>query len=1460
METHVGLEKHSIDSAFVCDIFLSDIATYLQFVFFVFLMRYSLGGIRKSICLALLFGICLTGSLSAADSAFPADWQSALQSNGAINDLSIMPGNDTVGVITDLIITFTLSDDSISAGTQFQLVVPPEYNFAEVDSVVYYDVDNFNTDFGVDHFEFSDGIMLVDLDTLGNAATIGSEIQLTIYGVINPQEVGSYRFALALLTAEEAWLAPPVWSPYFDLVSGPLAQLELFPKGIQSVQAGTIIRFYIQTTDQYGNDVAVSSVDWQVLGAPVVTGTIVNGNFQARKTGASRVRAEADDLADTSSLIYVLPGAFAYLSLDGGVAKAYAGHAWPDDTANVTVSAHDIFGNVIQDFEGDVYFQCTDPAATVPATEAAPFHFTGADAGRHTFPGSSFTFFAAGKQDLKLLYDSEVQQTLSSITVLPDVATHFDMTVPETAAAGESFPVEVAAATDDWGNSIDGVVQIEIISDNGTSPSGAAPTITPFVVSDGAGSADLTLVNAEMTELRFTLDTLTFTAGVSVDPADLDHFDFSLATLQVVGQPFFAPASLTAIDPFGNVATAFSAATDHVTMTSTGQGNVFNGLINGDGDFVNGVCDLTTIGTGYTGSEFFVTFTATSSGGKSGTSPVVQFAAVKMTDGHLQNSTKYIGETYDLLVTITNFGSQLTAVKDLRIYGNGEPMQPTTIEPVLPDTIGGADHQTYTISGPVPDSPGGHLNFSVAFSGAFGNDPISDSLDSFATLTILSPTGISVLPESFTPTQVTAGREYSYSVAVRNDAEDDLTLQTATELLIGSGGETVLDMSLQSVTLVESGGNVVELRFGNAAVSSGFTGTLDEMSLHLLGSLGSISYDSEFQVENQILVQSPPQASYLLNSFAPTTVYRGRDVRFSLSIENTGTAVMTITSGELALYAGDRLLVTRLTDDVVQIVNGDNPLTFKSTFLPTDWPSAFDSLTLNIAGTANGHDEDIYVKLPGNLISIPSGASIRVISLSNGAPNAPWVNVGQQFPISVVVQNEGDEPLQDVALKLTSNGSSSFDDSVMISTLALDADTVIVFDIEASLQANISELFAANIVSAKGANSGLPAQILPPNNNSQVVVIQTPAALSLSADVTSPPDAQDRIVEPETEFTISAVVVNTGKADVGSGMLALELPDDAFSTSDPLRRQFTIGEQVSWVIQAPNHPDTGSFHVFLDSLPDDLNWDRATKVIDSQQLLDIAVREVQVEISVDFEASDSPLLAAGSSYDVLNLSFIVLGKAERPYLTYIDVFLRNRAGDPIDPGRLLAAAQLLYNGQDEISGAIMTDPPRVRFVLGSGYDLPESAELTLDLLQDPLETDFTLYLDSTSFAAAYQSATGEKAVPVKADFASLLVIKRDFTLVSHILSEAFFCYPNPFSPNREQLQFSRPSPDKPAVLTIFTLTGEQVISLDIPADGKDSFAWDGRTTSGSAVLNGVYIAVLTVQGEGEVRTKVAVVK
>lgn len=1405
--------------------------------------------------------ICLLAAtpLLGADGVTPPGWNAATGATGGIFALTAELSDNEVGERASLAIEFSFEGDSLTPGSHFEVVMPPEFDLSELDSISYGDGDSSNTDYLVEEYSLDGDMLLIELDTLGTAPYDSSAIAVTIYGIKNPQLVGSFRIALALLNKEGEWLAPPLWSPYFQIEPGLPANLELYPKGVQSVRAGNVIYFDVETSDQYGNILGTGDIAWSVIGAPVITGTIVDGVFQARKSGASRVVASNGLLADTSSLIYVLPGVFAYLSLSGGPSQATAGHPWSDGGANITIKAHDIFGNMIQDYEGDAYFTCTDPEATLPATEASPFHFTESDEGRHTFNGSAFTLFTAGRQDLRLVHEGEVQQTLAAITVVPDLVVDFEISLPEAVVAGDPFTVDALGAVDNWGNPVSAKVLVDLTSGDGFSPSGATPLLEPFLVSDGSGSVDLTLVNAELAELTFTLDSLSLTRETLVESASLERFAFDLDPVQVAGQPFYGTATLTALDSYGNVSTSFVAADDAVQITSSGTGTVFNNTINGFDSFANGVCDLTQLGIGYAGSEFFVTFTATSASGKMGTSPVVQFAAVKMTEVSPASQVKYIGESYRLLVTITNFGAQFTEVNEIRVWADGEMIQPDSIQPLLPDTVGPAAHVTYNVYGTVPDLPGQTLGYSVAFAGVFGTEPVRDSLDQAASLTILAPTGISVLSGTLAPTQATIGRDYEFSVAVRNESEDMLTLQTNTTLIL-EADDILTSFRLQSPTSIAADANPVELIFAPGTIQDVAPGPITSISLALQGTLGEIEYNETLPLNTSVLVQTRPSGSYIAGSLTPTTVYRGSQITLALDLLNSGTAVMQIQSGELGLYSAERLLVAKLATEIDELLSGANTLEFKSISLPGDWPDGFDSLTVEINGRSNLQNETIHLVMPGDLLAIPSGAAVRIVGVTMSAPNPPWVNVGQQFDLLVTVRNEGDEPLENISLSLQSDGASQFNFSRTVDYLGLGLDTTVSFAVEAALQPAVSELFRAAVNEATGASSHLVAQILPPANQTQNVVIQTPASLNLLAEITAPSEAQDRVVEPEAEFTITAVVLNTGQANVGSGKLALQLPEAAFSTSDELTREFAIGDEVSWVVRAPADPDTGAIVISLDSLPYDLNWDKPAKAIDSEEQLEIVVRDVQVEISVDFTAPNSPLLTAGNSHDVLSLEFDVLGKAEQPYLKHLDIMLKGRNGVMLDPVRVVESAYLIYNDEHNVTASFLADPERAHFELGAGYGLPESAVLTLAVRSSPQVEDFTLYLDSTSFAAAYESATGEKPAPVKADFASLLVIEQEFTLVPSLLDEAFFCYPNPFSPSREALKFSNPLPDKRAVLTIFALTGEEVLSKEIGSDVGEVFTWDGRNEAGNVVLNGVYIAVLTIDGVGEVRTKIAVVK
>ncbi|MCX6833338.1 MAG: hypothetical protein NT028_14640, partial [candidate division Zixibacteria bacterium] len=199
----------------------------------------------------------------------------------------------------------------------------------------------------------------------------------------------------------------------------------------------------------------------------------------------------------------------------------------------------------------------------------------------------------------------------------------------------------------------------------------------------------------------------------------------------------------------------------------------------------------------------------------------------------------------------------------------------------------------------------------------------------------------------------------------------------------------------------------------------------------------------------------------------------------------------------------------------------------------------------------------------------------------------------------------------------------------------------------------------------------------------------------------------------------------------------------------------------------------------------------------------------------------------------------------------------------VDPPLLIAATSLRYNNTSDITGVASGN--RLRFNLGGNTGLPQVAVLSITLRSDPTLLDAVLYLDSNSFAAEYDSPAGARPIPISARFASRLVIKQDLTLVPVALEQSFFSYPNPFSPLTEQATIVYSSSvTKPATLKIYTLTGDEVLNRALPAPTSANepvtVIWDGKNAEGTIVLNGIYIAVLTVEGMPEVRTKIAVVK
>ncbi len=953
---------------------------------------------------------------------------------------------------------------------------------------------------------------------------------------------------------------------------------------------------------------------------------------------------------------------------------------------------------------------------------------------------------------------------------------------------------------------------------------------------------------------------------VGVGPANANRFRFDLDAVQAVNRAFFGNALLTALDPFGNTDTEFSAFDDTVKITSSGSGVVFNGIIGNASAFFSGQCDLKDFGTGYNGDEPFVTFTARSKSGITGVSPTIGFSLLKIASGQLAQSTRYIGEQYTFMLTISNFGSQPANISAIRLYGDGTRLQPVQISPGLTFSIPALSSQEFTLTGAVPSLPHEVLSLDAVFVGQIATGTVGDSVAGLAQLTILPTDGISIEAGTLLPQQVSTERGYQFVLRVRNDSDDDLLLSNSSMLVIPIEGAPTMTAALTSPLVVPGSGGEVLLPFTPVTIPIVAPQVVANASVHLVGTLGTASFDQNFPAGAAIAIETRPVATYRAGTLTPTTVYRGTDAIFSVGVNNSGTAELEleIETAEFTIYAGERLLLTRLDAEQMRLAGGDSVLVFRPVFVPVDFPLQNDSIVVRLRGTANGQEEMFKLLIPGDAVEIPFGAATRLAGLTADAPNIPYVNVGQTFNLFATIRNTGDEDLVGIKVRLTSNGSSQYEPEQLISELLIGRDTTIELEIAASFTPNASEVFSVSISEAEGRESGLAAMIQPPlGSSTRAVVIQSPASLDLDARIWSPPSAQDGVVGLGESFTITSIVNNLAQSATSTGEVNLSVVAGNFNLSSAGTQSLTTGVRNFWDIVAPADEDTGLLVISVSSTPTDQNSGLLARVQDRADTIQVISTVSQVGITVDFEAAPAQLLSAGGEYEVITLNFRIFNSAADPYMNFVKFELRDRGNNTVVPSSLVSSASLRYNDQTSVTA--VTDGNALRFNLGETLGIPATAKITVKVTDQPALSDFTLYIDSLSLSASYQTAVGPRPVPITASFAQKLVIQQKFTLVSSNLTESFFAFPNPFSPLHEQSMIVyNLGTSRPATLTIYTLAGEEVLSRGIPAPGSISepmqIPWDGRNNDGQIVLNGVYIAVLAVEGEGEIRIKIAVVK
>ncbi|WP_459471052.1 invasin domain 3-containing protein [Aquirufa beregesia] len=222
--------------------------------------------------------------------------------------------------------------------------------------------------------------------------------------------------------------------------------------------------------------------------------------------------------------------------------------------------------------------------------------------------------------------------TSGSITINPGSANRLVITGTGTQIAGNTQTITITAK-DASGNTITSYAGDKALTFSGALSS-LSPVTTPKVTdknsnqvsmgtaatitfTNGVATTNLALYLAETVNIAVSDGSLTASGldrlAISVGVGSFSKLGLTLSTSQSIGTAFTGTNTLTALDAYGNTVTGFSAATNNITVTSSLTGSV-TGLsgtnkLNGAGDFVNGVANLTSLGLTFTGTAGTGTFT-----------------------------------------------------------------------------------------------------------------------------------------------------------------------------------------------------------------------------------------------------------------------------------------------------------------------------------------------------------------------------------------------------------------------------------------------------------------------------------------------------------------------------------------------------------------------------------------------------------------------------------------------------------------------------------------------------------------------------------------------------------------------------------------------------------------------------------------------------------------------------------
>lgn len=958
----------------------------------------------------------------------------------------------------------------------------------------------------------------------------------------------------------------------------------------------------------------------------------------------------------------------------------------------------------------------------------------------------------------------------------------------------------------------------------------------------------------------------------------LDRIVLNISPNQLVGVPLKGTADVLLFDTSNALLTSYNLVDSPIVLTSQ-LGRLIPDTLNNQSWFDAGMIDLVAAGIVYDGPSGSSQLTAKSIDITS-LGVVVNFSGYDLlsstfTDGS-PISEVFQGLPTSILVSVQNKGN----LAPLNGGSQNRPFVRTYF------TSGGGSVKRYydgasggvidTLSILLPDVTGplGQDTLVVSVAADFLlNDTVYQTIDSVLIPVEILPTpSIVVLPGTVTPDSIYTGIGFTFGFDVQAEnliSPIDSTSVTARLVNEQTGSVATTLVSADTLTFTQPQSNLLQYRniaipAARVTIDSGWYRVEFDYSLFA----GSQSFVLNNIVSDSMWLVIPGQMELVPNTLGPLTIIGGTPVSFGFDVNLIGNFTVqlvgnrTTFSVESGLYSSTVSLraatppiqpgVNRLVSDSVNV-----PVNLAPTLLSPD-------AVITFRRPGFGNSITLETDFSQQQISVLTPISIQLLSTSiSGVPNAPFVNCQQPLQVLARIANPSVRAATMVTVRLRTGGSSVLVDSVVVLDSIPAHDTAdVYFNVTAATASTASETFTASVTTAS-------AEVLPALDNTAAITIQTPADLRLNCSLTGLTGDYVRVGQ---RFAMLVSLNNSGEASISQALFRMRTGGVSLGVPDPLLGSLVADSTVNLLLTAPAFDTIATITLSLLERPNDLNTGLPALIGDTACTLSVLVSSLQPDLVTTGTIIPGNVVRTGADNDLFGLRLKNLGRSARATIELSKITMRFFDGanrpTPVRDILEIGSSGFVENNRLVSASSGGNNILETRF---SNFTIAQGDSVALVFrarIKDGAPRDFRVQLLPDDIEGVYLDG------PLAGDTAAAITPDGDSVVVAAPISAApagatsFSIRDNPFNPHDGPALFTYTLAEESRVeFRVLTLTGE-IVYEDIlkagdegTAPGGHELTWDGCNSNRDLVLNGVYLAILTVDSDGSRQViKVAVVK